>query len=227
MSGEGARPGKAGESAPSLAPEESQWTPPPPLVWPSLPAAALLAAAASAAAATLAAAAAGSLVPLGAELRLARALAEVAVVIAPVRRARGAGRSVPALAEALGEAEARLLLSAGDGERRRPPAAAAAAARRLCCAQRRRHRRAAPLPRRFALPLAAASRRRVAGRAGPVELDLRPATQIDGDPVPFFTGEKSLGIVAGYDTDLRLILKSTSPTPATVLAIAPELEVTA
>jgi len=59
------------------------------------------------------------------------------------------------------------------------------------------------------------------------ELDLRPATQIDGDPVPFFTGEKSLGIVAGYDTDLRLILKSTSPTPATVLAIAPELEVTA
>jgi len=56
------------------------------------------------------------------------------------------------------------------------------------------------------------------------ELDLRLATQIDGDPVPFFTGEVSLGVVAGYDTDLRLILKSTDPTPATVIGIVPELE---
>lgn len=56
------------------------------------------------------------------------------------------------------------------------------------------------------------------------ELDLRPATQVDGDPVPFFTGEKPLGVVAGYDTDLRLILKSTAPAPATILGIVPELE---
>jgi hypothetical protein len=56
------------------------------------------------------------------------------------------------------------------------------------------------------------------------ELDLRSATQIDGDPVPFFTGEKNLGIAAGFDTDLRLILKSTAPVPATILGIVPELE---
>lgn len=56
------------------------------------------------------------------------------------------------------------------------------------------------------------------------ELDLRPATQIDDDPVPFFTGEKSLGITAGYDDDLRLVLKSTAPAPATVLGLVPELE---
>jgi hypothetical protein len=57
------------------------------------------------------------------------------------------------------------------------------------------------------------------------ELDLRAATQVDGDPVPFFTGEKPLGISAGYDQDLRLIVKGTAPVPATVLAIAPELEI--
>ena len=56
------------------------------------------------------------------------------------------------------------------------------------------------------------------------ELDLRPATQVDGDPVPFFTGEKQLGVTAGYDTDLRLVLKSTAPVPATILGIVPELE---
>jgi hypothetical protein len=56
------------------------------------------------------------------------------------------------------------------------------------------------------------------------ELDLRPATQVDGDPVPFFTGEVQLGIEAGYDVDLRLILKSTAPAPATVLGVVPELE---
>ena len=56
------------------------------------------------------------------------------------------------------------------------------------------------------------------------ELDLRKATQVDGEPVPFFTGEVQLGIEAGYDVDLRLILKSTAPVPATVLGIVPELE---
>lgn len=56
------------------------------------------------------------------------------------------------------------------------------------------------------------------------ELDLREATQLDENPVPFFTGEKSLGVAAGFDTDLRLILKSTAPVPATILGIVPELE---
>jgi hypothetical protein len=56
------------------------------------------------------------------------------------------------------------------------------------------------------------------------ELDLRQADQVDGDPVPLFTGEVSLGVAAGYDTDLRLILKSTAPAPATVLGLVPELE---
>lgn len=54
------------------------------------------------------------------------------------------------------------------------------------------------------------------------ELDLRAATQVDENPVPLFTGEKSLGVSAGYDTDLRLVLKSTFPGPATVLGIVPD-----
>jgi len=62
------------------------------------------------------------------------------------------------------------------------------------------------------------------GEGSFTELDLRPATQIDGDPVPFFTGEKSLGVVAGFGTDLRLVLKSTAPAPATILGLVPELE---
>lgn len=57
-------------------------------------------------------------------------------------------------------------------------------------------------------------------------LDLRLAGQIDGQPVPFFTGEKSLGVEAGYDEDIRIVIKGTSPTPATVLGVSPELETT-
>lgn len=56
------------------------------------------------------------------------------------------------------------------------------------------------------------------------ELDLRQADNIDGDPVQFFTGEINLGVTAGYDQDIRLILKSTAPVPATVLGMVPELE---
>lgn len=43
------------------------------------------------------------------------------------------------------------------------------------------------------------------------ELDLREATDIDEDPVPFFTGEKALGIAAAFGEDLRLIIKGTAP----------------
>ncbi len=57
------------------------------------------------------------------------------------------------------------------------------------------------------------------------ELDLRDATNVDGDPVPFFTGEKKLGVSAGHDEDLRLVIKGTAPVPATVLGISPELDV--
>ena len=57
------------------------------------------------------------------------------------------------------------------------------------------------------------------------ELDLRAATDIDEDPVPFFTGEKPLGVAAAYDDDLRLIIKGSSPVPATVIGLSPELEV--
>lgn len=57
------------------------------------------------------------------------------------------------------------------------------------------------------------------------ELDLRPADQIDGDPVPFFTGEKELGVAARFDQDIRLIIKGTAPVPATILGVSPELEV--
>ena len=56
------------------------------------------------------------------------------------------------------------------------------------------------------------------------ELDLRDATDIDGDPVPFFTGEVRLGVAAGYDQDIRLVIKGTAPVPSSMLGISPELE---
>jgi hypothetical protein len=58
------------------------------------------------------------------------------------------------------------------------------------------------------------------------ELDLRAATDIDDDPVPFFTGEKPLGVAAAFGEDIRLVIKGSSPVPATVIGVAPELEVT-
>jgi len=64
------------------------------------------------------------------------------------------------------------------------------------------------------------------GEGAFTELDLRSANQIDGQPVPFFTGEKSLGVEAGYDEDIRIVIKGTSPSPATVLGVSPELETT-
>lgn len=56
------------------------------------------------------------------------------------------------------------------------------------------------------------------------QLDLRDATDIDGDPVPFFTGEVRLGLVSGFDQDKRLELEGDRPVPCTVLAMVPELE---
>lgn len=56
------------------------------------------------------------------------------------------------------------------------------------------------------------------------ELDLRPASGIDAAPVPFFTGEKRLGVAAGQDQDLRIVLKGSAPVPATVVGVSPELE---
>jgi hypothetical protein len=53
-------------------------------------------------------------------------------------------------------------------------------------------------------------------------LDLRAATDVDRDPVAFFTGEKRLGIYAGYDSDLRLLLTGDSPAPCTVLGVVAE-----
>ena len=56
------------------------------------------------------------------------------------------------------------------------------------------------------------------------ELDLRSANDIDGDPVNFFSGELRLGVTAGYDDDIRILLSGTAPLPATILAMSPELE---
>ena len=56
------------------------------------------------------------------------------------------------------------------------------------------------------------------------ELDFRTADNIDGDPVPFFTGEIELGITAGFDEDIRVILVGTAPVPSTVRGIAPVME---
>ena len=63
------------------------------------------------------------------------------------------------------------------------------------------------------------------GEGSFTELDLRSAVNLDDAPVPFFTGEKALGITAGHDTDIRLLLKGTSPVPFTVLGLSPEMEV--
>ena len=56
------------------------------------------------------------------------------------------------------------------------------------------------------------------------ELDLRSATDIDGDPVNFFTGELRLGVTAGFDDDIRILLQGTTPVPATILALSPEID---
>jgi hypothetical protein len=56
------------------------------------------------------------------------------------------------------------------------------------------------------------------------ELDLRSATAIDANPVSFFTGEKRLGVAAGHDEDMRVVLKGSAPAPFTVLALMHELE---
>lgn len=56
------------------------------------------------------------------------------------------------------------------------------------------------------------------------QLVTRDAGQINDDPTPFFTGEKKLGVAAGYDTDLRLVIKGTAPLPSTVLGLVPELD---
>ena len=56
------------------------------------------------------------------------------------------------------------------------------------------------------------------------ELDLRSANDIDGDPVNFFSGELRLGVTAGFDDDIRILLSGTAPLPATILAMSPELE---
>ena len=61
------------------------------------------------------------------------------------------------------------------------------------------------------------------GEGAYTPLDLREATAIDGLPVPFYTGEIPLGVAATYDTDIRLIIKGNQPSPATVLAIVPEV----
>lgn len=62
------------------------------------------------------------------------------------------------------------------------------------------------------------------GEGAFAELDLRPAAGIDAAPVPFFTGERRLGVSAGQDQDLRIVLKGAAPVPATVVGISPELE---
>jgi hypothetical protein len=56
------------------------------------------------------------------------------------------------------------------------------------------------------------------------ELDLRDATNLDGDAVPFFTGEVRLGVTAGYDQDIRIVLKGSEPVPVTMLGILPEMD---
>lgn len=56
------------------------------------------------------------------------------------------------------------------------------------------------------------------------ELVTRDAGQINDDPTPLYTGEQKLGVEAGYDQDLRLIIKGTAPLPSTVLGLVPELD---
>jgi len=55
-------------------------------------------------------------------------------------------------------------------------------------------------------------------------LDLRQADDLDADPVGFFTGEIRLGVTAGFDEDIRVLLEGTEPSPATVLALSPEMD---
>lgn len=55
-------------------------------------------------------------------------------------------------------------------------------------------------------------------------LDLRTVAQLGDAAVPFFTGEVNLGVTAGYDQDIRILLSGSTPVPATVLGIVPELE---
>jgi len=64
-----------------------------------------------------------------------------------------------------------------------------------------------------------------AGENAFTELDLRQASQINDDPVPLYSGEVKLGISAGHDDDLRLVIKGSAPVPSTVLAIVPEMDV--
>jgi hypothetical protein len=56
------------------------------------------------------------------------------------------------------------------------------------------------------------------------QLDLRDATEVGEDPVPFFDGVKSLGVSAGFDDDIRLILTGSDPSPFTVLGLSPEVD---
>ena len=55
-------------------------------------------------------------------------------------------------------------------------------------------------------------------------LDLRQADDLDADPVGFFTGEIRLGVTAGFDEDIRVLLEGSEPSPATVLALSPEMD---
>lgn len=55
-------------------------------------------------------------------------------------------------------------------------------------------------------------------------LDFRTADNVDGDPVPFFTGETELGVSASYDEDIRIVLVGTAPVPSTVRGIAPVMD---
>ncbi len=55
-------------------------------------------------------------------------------------------------------------------------------------------------------------------------LDLRQATDLDRDPVPYKTGEVSLGLESQFDLDPRVVLKGSSPTPCTVLGFGPEMQ---
>lgn len=63
------------------------------------------------------------------------------------------------------------------------------------------------------------------GEGAYTELDLREAAAIDGLPVPFYSGEIPLGVAAAFDTDIRLIIKGNQPSPATILALVPDVAV--
>jgi hypothetical protein len=62
------------------------------------------------------------------------------------------------------------------------------------------------------------------GTNAAAQLELRQADNIDGDAVPLFTGEVLLGIESGFDQDVRIELRGSTPVPATVLGLVPELE---